>query len=129
MMHLSNEEMTSFITKKGTYCYSIMPLGLKNVGPTYQRMVNKVFKDLLSNTMKACIDDMIVKSSKLSPMLKNLLRVFQVLKQYNMRLNHNKCSFKGLICKILVAHDHKPRIDYNPKKIKNYPRYETTYFN
>ena len=42
-MHSSNEDKTTFITNKGVYCYMIMPLGLKNVGATYQRMMNKVF--------------------------------------------------------------------------------------
>ena len=64
MMYPPDQEKTSFITEKGTYCYRVMPFGLKNAGATYQRMVNKVFKDLLGNTMEAYVDDMIVKSKK-----------------------------------------------------------------
>ena len=37
------DEKTSFIIDWGTYCYIVMPFGLKNVEATYQRMVNKVF--------------------------------------------------------------------------------------
>jgi len=39
-----------------------MPFGLKNTGPTFQRLVNKVFESLIGKTMKVYVDDMIVKS-------------------------------------------------------------------
>ena len=55
---------TAFITEKGTYCYQVMPFGLKNVGATYQRIVNKVFKELLGEVMEAYVDDMIMKSKQ-----------------------------------------------------------------
>lgn len=32
---LEDEEKRSFITKKGLYCYKVMPFKLKNVGATY----------------------------------------------------------------------------------------------
>lgn len=35
-MDRDDEEKTSFISKNGTYCYLVMPFGLKNVGATYQ---------------------------------------------------------------------------------------------
>ncbi|XP_024013329.1 uncharacterized protein LOC112087617 [Eutrema salsugineum] len=36
-MHPEDREKTSFITDRGTYCYKVMPFGLKNAGTTYQR--------------------------------------------------------------------------------------------
>ncbi|KAL8093495.1 hypothetical protein AgCh_035391 [Apium graveolens] len=53
---------TTFITPKGTYAYIKMPFGLKNAGATFQRMVNKVFKEQIGRNMEAYVDDMIVKS-------------------------------------------------------------------
>lgn len=38
-----NIEKTMFITERETYCYDVMSLGLKNVGATYQRLMDKVF--------------------------------------------------------------------------------------
>ena len=42
-MHPSDVEKTTYITPHGLYCYNVMLFGLKNVGATYQRMVNKIF--------------------------------------------------------------------------------------
>ena len=42
-MDLEDQEKTSFVTAQGTYCYRVMPFGLKNAGATYQRLVNRMF--------------------------------------------------------------------------------------
>ena len=41
-IHMAKEdqEKTAFITSQGLYCYWVMSFGLKNVGTTYQRLVN-----------------------------------------------------------------------------------------
>ncbi|KAI5351091.1 hypothetical protein L3X38_003982 [Prunus dulcis] len=45
LMHEHDKTKTSFIIKRRTYCYKVMPFGLKNTGATYQRLVNKIFKE------------------------------------------------------------------------------------
>ncbi|KAK4386278.1 Retrovirus-related Pol polyprotein from transposon [Sesamum angolense] len=47
-----DRDKTSFITVNGIYCYNVMPFGLKNAGATYQRLVNKMFKDLIEKNME-----------------------------------------------------------------------------
>ena len=42
-MDEADQEKTSFITSQGLFCYKVMPFGLKNVGATYQRLMNKMF--------------------------------------------------------------------------------------
>ena len=44
-IHMAKEdqEKTAFITSQGLYCYWVMSFGLKNVGTTYQRLVNQIF--------------------------------------------------------------------------------------
>ncbi|XP_024007921.1 uncharacterized protein LOC112083930 [Eutrema salsugineum] len=61
-MHPEDREKTSFITDRGTYCYKVMPFGLKNAGATYQRLVNHMFAEQYGRTMEVYIDDMLVKS-------------------------------------------------------------------
>ncbi|KAI3772663.1 hypothetical protein L6452_03853 [Arctium lappa] len=62
LMHIDDQEKATFMTDRGIYCYKVMPFGLKNAGSTYQRLVNKMFKDQLGDTMEVYIDDMLVKS-------------------------------------------------------------------
>ena len=41
-----------------------MPFELKNVGATYQRLVNKMFNKQIGRNMEAYVDDMLVKSKQ-----------------------------------------------------------------
>ncbi|KAI5338049.1 hypothetical protein L3X38_017320 [Prunus dulcis] len=58
MMHEDDKAKTSFIIERGTYCYKVMPFGLKNAGATYERLVTKIFKEQIGKTMEIYVDDM-----------------------------------------------------------------------
>lgn len=49
-----------FIMEYDTYCYNVMPLGIKNVRATYQRLVNRMFENQLGKTMEVYIDNIFV---------------------------------------------------------------------
>ena len=53
-----------------------MPFCLKNVEATYQRLVTKIFRPLLSETMEVNIDNMIVKSKNCFDHIKHLQEAF-----------------------------------------------------
>ncbi|CAL2277090.1 unnamed protein product [Prunus armeniaca] len=61
-MDPADSEHTAFITDRGLYCYNVMPFGLKNVGATYQRLVNRIFAKHIGGIMEVYVDDMLVKS-------------------------------------------------------------------
>jgi hypothetical protein len=61
-MHPDNEEKIAFITESDTYSYKAMPFRLKNARVTYQRTVNRIFKNQLGRIMKGHVDNMLVKS-------------------------------------------------------------------
>ncbi|XP_027155637.1 uncharacterized protein LOC113756010 [Coffea eugenioides] len=89
-----DQEKTSFIIEKGTYCYVTMPFGLKNAGATYQRLVNKLFKDQIGRNMEVYVDDMLVKSRTQEQFIADLREIFDVLRSSRMRLNPKKCTFR-----------------------------------
>ena len=93
LMHRDDQEKTSFITDRGTYCYKVMPFGLKNAGASYQRLVNKMFAEQQGKTVEVYIDDMLVKSLKATDHIQHLRQCFDVLNKYNMKLNPAKCTF------------------------------------
>ncbi|CAL2270893.1 unnamed protein product [Prunus armeniaca] len=79
MMHKDDKANTSFIIERGTYCYKVMPFGLKNAEATYQMMVNKIFKEQIGKTMEVYVDDMLVKAPKRADHIKNLVEAFSLL--------------------------------------------------
>ena len=70
-----------------------MPFRLKNAGATFQWMVNKIFKKLIGNNMEVYVDDMLVKSVQRTDHLQHLNKAFDLLRQYEVKLNPEKCTF------------------------------------
>uniref|UniRef100_A0A2N9FH02 Uncharacterized protein n=1 Tax=Fagus sylvatica TaxID=28930 RepID=A0A2N9FH02_FAGSY len=112
-----DQEKTAFITPRGVFCYKVMPFGLKNAGATYQRMVTKMFSELLGRTVEVYIDDMVVKSVKGKDHIEDLERVFGILRRHNLKLNASKCAFgvgSGKFLGFLVT---QRGIEANPDQI------------
>ena len=82
LIYEPDEEHKSFITDRGLYCYKVMPFGLKNAGPTYQRLVNGMFKDLIGKSMEVYMDDMIIKSKMGGNHIGHLNQMFNILRKY-----------------------------------------------
>ena len=117
LMKSEDQEKTSFITERGTYCYKVMPFGLKNVDATYHRLVNTMFKDLLGKTMEVYIMDMFVKSAVSTSHLEHLQECFTFLNEFGMKLNTLKCTFavpSGEFLRYIVT---ERGIEANPMQI------------
>ncbi|XP_058202708.1 uncharacterized protein LOC131317152 [Rhododendron vialii] len=88
-----DQEKTTFISPRGTYCYKVVPFGLKNAGATFQRSITKMFPGMLGKTVEAYIDDLVCRSTFARDHLRDLGEVFAVLKRRKLRLNVEKCAF------------------------------------
>ncbi|KAM1256717.1 hypothetical protein ACFX2G_031395 [Malus domestica] len=86
-MYELDKEKTTFVIKRCTYCYKIMPFGRKNAGATYQMLVNMMFKKQIGVTMEVYVDDIMVKGKQRSDHIRNLAKTFNFLKKYKMKLN------------------------------------------
>ena len=118
LMALDDVEKTSFITEWGTYCYRVMPFGLKNAGATYQRAATTLFHDMVHKDVKVYVDDMIVKSQGRANHLAALQRFFERIRQFRLRLNPKKCTF-GVTSRKLLGHIVSERgIEVDPEKTK-----------
>ena len=111
-------EKTSFITEWGTYCYLVMPIGLKNVGATYQRAASTLFHDMMHRDVEVYVDDMIVKSRDRADHLAALQRFFERIRKFRLRLNPEKCTFGVTSGKLLGHIVNERSIEVDPKKIK-----------
>ena len=117
-MDPNDQEKTSFVTRQETYCYRVMPFGLKNAGATYQRLVNKMFQKQIGASMEVYIDDMLVKLVQVKLHITHLAEAFQVLRSYNMKLNPAKCAFGVSVGKFLGFIVNNRGIEANPDMIK-----------
>ncbi|KAG6464946.1 hypothetical protein O3G_MSEX014832 [Manduca sexta] len=91
----SHRDMTAFVTPLGTFRFKRMPMGLRNSGATFQRLVDR-FKSgrILSDvTILAYLDDIIILSDTFEKHLQDLEAVLDRLKMYNLRVNREKSYF------------------------------------
>ena len=78
-----------------------MSFRLKNAGPTYQRLMNKMFTNQIRRNVQVYVDNMLVKSIWEDDHLDNLNETFNTLRSYNMKLNPKKCAFGVMAGKFL----------------------------
>ena len=94
--------VTSFITPFGSFCYVIMPFGLKNAGAMYQHCMLKCFRDLIGQTIEAYVDDIVVKTKQANHLIADLEQTIAKLQANDIKLNPKKCVF-GVLRDMLLG--------------------------
>ena len=82
-----------FVTSQALFCYKVMSFNLKNVGATYQRLMNKMFTHQIGRNVQVYVDDILIKSQREDDHLDDLRETFDTLRSYNIKLNQGKCAF------------------------------------
>ena len=83
MMAVMDKIKTVFITEWGTYCYKVIPFGLKNAGATNQRAATALFHDMMHKKVEVYVDDMMVKSKMREGYFEALDKFLTRLEKYN----------------------------------------------
>jgi len=92
-MHPRNKEKTTFMIDCDNFYYGVMLFDLKNVGATYQRLMNYIFKGMLDRNIEVYVDDIVVKSDSCLQHIQDIKEVFKALRDHGMWLNPVNCVF------------------------------------
>ncbi|XP_027767963.1 uncharacterized protein LOC114074305 [Solanum pennellii] len=93
LMDEEDAEKTAFTTPWGTYCYRVMPFGLKNAGATYMRAMTTMFHDMMHKEIEVYVDDVIIKSKTQVDHVQDLRKFLERVRRYDLKLNPAKCAF------------------------------------
>ena len=102
----------------GTFEWLVMPFGLKNAGPTYQRAMNAIFHDMLGHHMEIYIDDIVVKSKKATKYVNHLRKIFERMRLHQLKLNPLNCALGVQARNFLrfLVHQRGLEVDQNKAK-------------
>ena len=95
-----------------------MPFGLINAGATYQRMIQTCLEKQIGKTVEAYVDDVVVKTKHVETLVEDFHLTFANLREYDIRLNPEKCVFgvpAGKLLGFIISHR---GIEANPAKIR-----------
>ena len=112
-------EKTTFVTQWGTFCYKIMPFGLKNTGARYQRAMVALLHNMIHHEIEVYVDDMIARSQTEEEHMDHLYKLYERLKKFKLRLNPNKCTFGVRSDKLLGFIVSGKGIKVDPAKVKS----------
>lgn len=90
----SDKQKTAFSTPDGHWEFNKMPFGLSNAPSTFQRFIICTLAGLIGSSCLVYLDDIIVHSSKgIKDHLQQLAKLFDRLREANIKLKPSKCNF------------------------------------
>lgn len=108
----------------GHYEFTRMPFGLKNAPSTFQRLMNTVLSGLQGLHCYVYLDDCIIYSTDLSSHMEKLQLVFDRFREFNLKLQPDKCEFLRREVSYLGHIITDKGVTPNPEKVKavtNFP--------
>ncbi|KAG1946736.1 hypothetical protein F2P79_013286 [Pimephales promelas] len=88
-----DREKTAFSTGSALYQFKVMPMGLTNAPPTFQRLMELVLRGLNWKVCLVYLDDVLVFSRTFNEHLTSLEEVFSRFRSAGLKLKGSKCHF------------------------------------
>nr|CAD1821581.1 unnamed protein product [Ananas comosus var. bracteatus] len=88
-----DEEKTTCVMRYGAYEFLVMPFGLTNAPATFCTLINKLFHPYLDRFVVVYLDDIVVYNNTLEEHAEHLRTIFQVLRENQLYVKREKCSF------------------------------------
>ena len=88
-----DEPKTTCVTKYDSYEFLVMPFGLTNAPTTFCALINKIFHPYLDKFVVVYLDDIVIDSNTLKEHVEHLKKVFKILRQNELYVKKEKCSF------------------------------------
>ncbi|KAF0721971.1 hypothetical protein Ae201684_018793 [Aphanomyces euteiches] len=112
-------EKTAFICKFGLYEWLVMPFGLCNAVPQFERLMEDVLRDQVWKSCLVYLDDVIVFSQDFATHISRLREVLSCLLAASFKLKMSKCKW-GKTSVAFLGHIVTPAgILPNPEKVKS----------
>ncbi|CAF3293289.1 unnamed protein product, partial [Rotaria socialis] len=86
----ADKEKTAFVTPFGLYQFNVLPMGLKNSPPTFQKVMSDTLKNCRAFSL-VYLDDIIIFSKSFDEHILHLECVLSALQTKNLVLNPPKC--------------------------------------
>lgn len=111
-----SRKMTAFAWKGGLYEFTRMPFGLCNAPATFQRTMNKIFKNESGNFILPYLDDIIIFSNNYAEHEKHVEIALGRIRAAGLSLNPSKCKFFRTEIKLLGFIVSKGKVKIDPEK-------------
>jgi hypothetical protein len=92
-MEEEDKELTAFVSSQGLYEFNVMPFGLTNAPPTFQRAMDKAFREYIDEFMNVYIDDIVIYSKSFEEHLEHIEKVLKRLREIDMMIKLQKCNW------------------------------------
>ena len=116
-MSKDSKELTTFLTRFGTFKYLVMPFGLCNGPASWQHLINDTLFDLLHRFVQAYLDNIFIYSKTIQDHRSHVCQVLLRLREAGLQADIDKCEFHVQETKFLGLIVSTEGIQMDPQKV------------